>query len=185
MPTGFGGGGLATVTANSTLSGGGTPASPLGVTGWPLTYFQNSDASASTTLTAANQVYITGFVLPYALTFSNLGVFIQTADAVNLYSFGIYSQAGTLVAHSAAATIPATGDHTFAVVGGPVTIAPGLYLMAFTGNANTAAIGQNSGSLNCWVRNTSVVSSAGGVMPASIPAQTVAIAQFPFFQYNF
>lgn len=179
MPTGSGGG-LAAVQTNSTLTGTGTSVSPLSVAGWPLVYYTNvSNQSASTGLGGANQVAIFGFITPSNVTFSNITVGIQTADAVNLYDVGIYNQAGSLLAHIGAQSLPSTGNQTFAVSGGSKTISAGLYAFAFTGNATTAALKQDSGTVFLWIRNTNVATSAAGVLPASIGALTVASANFP------
>lgn len=179
MPTGSGGG-LAAVQTNSTLTGTGTSVSPLSVAGWPLAFYTNvTNQGASTGLGGANQVYIIGFANPSNVTFANISVAIQTADAVNLYDLGVYNQAGSLLAHIGAQSLPSTGNQTFAVSGGSKTISAGLYVFAFTGNSTTAALKQDSGTVLIWIRNTNVATSAAGVLPGSIGALTVAVGAFP------
>jgi hypothetical protein len=176
-----GGGGLGSVTTNATLTGAGTGASPLSVAGEPLPYFQQGSLIASTSLAAANDVMISGFVLPYSLTFSNINVMVFTADAVGLYDLGIYSKAGALLAHVGAQSLPATGFQTFPIVGGAQTLAPGLYAFGWTGNANAAALNQDSGALIVWIFNGNVATSVAGVLPSSVGALAIAVHQFPLF----
>ena len=161
MPTGGGGGGS--------------------VSGWPVAFFQTiSNNAASTALGGANQVYITGFYTPSSVIFSNIAFNVNTQDAVNNYDVGIYNQAGTLLAHIGAQTLPTGGNVTVAVVGGAKTITPGLYVFAFTGVAITAKLATDSGPAIIWIRNANVATSSGGALPASIGALTVSVGAFPF-----
>lgn len=141
----------------------------------PLTYFSFS-AGASGASPGINQLWLTGFALPYSLTFAHIATTINTADASNLYDFGIYTAAGTLVADIGAQHLPATGDLTFATVQGSKTIAAGLYIFAWTGNSNAGQL-LASGQIQAWVVNTNFGSSSGGQLPASIAAQSVAPAR--------
>jgi len=154
MPTGGGGGGG-------------------GVKGWPLTFFSTglnpSDASAG----SSNVVAISAFVLPYTLTFANMLVDVSVADAVNNYDFGIYNQAGTLVANIGPQTLPATGLKKLATTQGVQTINPGLYLFGFTCTVATAEIGM-SFAVVLWHAFVNVGSSSGATLPTSIGAVSLA-----------
>jgi len=207
-PTGSGGsgGGLSTVTTDSSLTGAGTVASPLGlllvstqprltgagissskldIAGWPVAGWQSTFGNdVSLAVGTANQVTITGFVLPCAVTFSHIAVGIQVVDASNLYDVGIYSEAGSLLAHIGAQAITATGVQAYAVSGGALTLAPALYAFAVTGNANTAQFKADERE-GGWIYNANVAASSGGALPASIGALTPApsVYQFNFYLY--
>jgi len=154
------------------LTGAGTVASKLDIAGWPITFFTSTSFGGAANI-GANQVFISGFDLAYPLTFAHITVNISTADAVNLYDFGVYSLAGILLANIGAQSLPATGQTTFATLQGSQTIGPGLFAFAWTGNANTAHILGDNGNTWLWVSNSNVAASVGGALPASIPAQTV------------
>lgn len=173
MPTGFGGGGLASVSTNTTLSGTGTGASPLSVNGWPLIAWATAPIDTTIALGGANFVYISGFFLPLAVTFSNLVFNVITPDAANNYDVGIYTKAGALIANIGAQHLTPAGIKSIATLQGAQTLLPGLYLSSWTGNANTATIA-GGGTTWTWRNNTNVATSAGGVLPASITAQTVS-----------
>ena len=139
----------------------------------PLTFFGDGEAFTPVGPAAADEVYITGFVLPYELTFSNIGVDLHNTDNANDYDIGIYDQAGNLVADIGAQPLPAGGVQTFATVQGVQTINPGLYLFAFTGAAIKVTFNNDSDS-PVWVLNANVAASVGGALPASIGAVAVA-----------
>ena len=163
MPTGGGG-------------GGGSPK------GWPLTYFTTSTVDAAITLNTINQTMIWGFALPYSLTFGHITLWIQTLDAGNNYDFGIYSQAGALLANIGAQTFPSATQLLLPTVQAAQTLNPGLYLVAWTGTAQVGKIYGQPNFPGCWVQNNTAAVSAGGALPASIGAQTVApIRGMPWF----
>jgi len=176
MPTGGGtGGGLATVSTNTTLAGNGTSGSPLGVKNWPLTFFTPCAVNGTSGINGANKVDIYGFALDHALTFANISIYIDTSDSSNNYDFGIYSDAGSLVANVGAQTLPSTGQHGFATVQGSQTILPGNYLFAVTGVMQVAVL-YFSNSFLAWKVGLTYANSTGGALPSSITAPTVAPA---------
>lgn len=130
-------------------------------------------------LTGANQIQLSGFYLPDAVTFSNIVVSVQTADAGNNYDWGIYDSSGKLKAHVGAQSIAGTGVLDVAVVGGPITLQPGKYYFAFTGAATTAILCHAGGPatvefVTFLVRTESATVSVGGVLPAlaTMPADS-------------
>jgi hypothetical protein len=142
----------------------------------PLTFFRSTPiANADSPLNGANVISRTGVVISYWLTFSKIGVDIGTTDAVDNYDLGLYTAAGGLVANIGAQTLPTGNVQSFATVQGVQTIAPGLYVFAWTGNAATAqlAFGNNDAS---WVCGNSATTSTGGALPASIAASTVSVS---------
>jgi hypothetical protein len=172
---GGGGGGLATVTTDTTLTGNGSAGLPLGVKGWPLKFFSSGIWNTQTNFAGANSIGISGIVLEYELTFGNIAVNVQTSDASNNYDIGIYTAAGALVADIGPRPLPSTGFVHFAAVQGIQTIAPGLYLFAFTGITNTAKLTCQSQN-NAWISNTNLSASTGAQLPSTIAAQTPAPA---------
>jgi hypothetical protein len=173
-----GGGGSGLIQTNSTLTGNGTLGSPLGVAGMPLPYFASSWAQTGETLSGANAIDASGFVLPYPLTFSNIAVSIDTADAVNNYDIGIYTKAGALVANIGGQPLPSTGTQSFATLQGPLTILPGMYAFAWAGAATTAIIRTSNGWPFPWFQSHNIGTAVAGTLPASVPAIAVAVAQF-------
>jgi hypothetical protein len=166
-------GGLTSVTTDGSLTGSGTSGSPLKVTGQPITFFATQGGTGLNFKPAAsNEIVIGGFALQWPLTFSHIGVDVTTADGANNSDFGIYSQAGTLLANIGAAHYASTGFVSAATLQGAQTLYPGLYLFGMTSAANTIGIGYGSGGIN-WVLNANVATSSGGVLNGTITAQTV------------
>jgi hypothetical protein len=164
------------VETDSSLTGAGTLASPLKVAGQPFTFFCSLPAGATTYKpTASNNILISGFKLDWPVTFSRLAFYVNTADGANNSDFGIYSQAGTLLANIGAAHYGSTGLNTAATLQGAQTFQEGLYIFAFTSAANTLSLAMNSGGL-AWIYNANVATSAGGVLNNSIAAQVVTPA---------
>jgi hypothetical protein len=164
------------------LTGAGTVASPLDVAGTPLAFFNGFNFPTSGGgPTGANQLYIGGFVLEQALRFGHIGGALSTGDAGHNCDLGIYSAAGTLLANIGAQVITSTSLVSYAIVQGTVTLNPGLYLAAFTSNGTTAkSFANNSNWL--WFNSNTYSSSAGGALPGSITAPTLAPGLgIPFF----
>lgn len=156
--------------------GGGAAAS--------LDWFDQGDAFGPFSIDNANQVAIVGFLLPYALTFSNIGVFVSTADAANNYDIGIYTKAGVLVADIGAQPLPAAAEVSFPTVQGTQTIAAGRYLFAMTGDAVIAVL-WNDADAPAWVLDIDVAASVGGALPPNIGAVAIAAAAGKPFLYLF
>jgi hypothetical protein len=169
-------GGLTGVTTDGSLSGNGTSGSPLKVTGQPNAFFTPYAAGATGFKpAAANDILIAGFALQWPITFAHLAVYVDTADGANNSDFGIYSQAGALIANIGAAHYSSTGLVSAATLQGAQTIYPGLYLFAMTSAANTLVLACNTSAL-AWIVNTNVATSTGGVLNNTITAQTAAPA---------
>lgn len=152
MPTGAGGGG-----------GGGTNS-----------YLIYGTRSAYGALPQANAVSISGFFVEGSLLFSNVVVSCSAGDASNNYDFGIYNPAGTLLANAGAVHMTASSFNVFAVLQGATKLNAGRYVFAWTGNASTATIANDSGNIGSWVMNTNYATSSGGVLPASVTAFTIS-----------
>lgn len=128
----------------------------------------------------ANVLWITGFNLPWYLTFAHLLFVVTTADSGTNTDLGVYSLAGTLLANLGAVALGSTGLNTKATLQGSQTIAPGNYVFAVTSSTGTAKFGYDNQNYGPIV-NLSYGSSSGGVLPNSISAPSVSPAQFPIY----
>jgi len=156
------------VETQARLTGAGTVASKLDIAGWPLTQFQRSGQLLNKeNLTGANVLALSPFSLSYALTFSNIVVFVGTADAVNNSDIGIYNSGGVLIANIGAQTLPSATEVTLPTVQGSQTILPGLYWFAFTSAGATLAIFCDPNGLSYYF-SLGFGASVGGALPASI-----------------
>jgi hypothetical protein len=125
--------------------------------------------------TANNAINIVRFTVPVGVTFSHLVVDVGTADTGgNFYDSGIYSNTGaTLLCDWGAQTLGSTGKVDIACAQGSVTLAPGNYIFAWTGNGTTATIyfgaaGAGAGGWEQLSSATASTSSTGGALPSSI-----------------
>src|SRR6266436_3309640 len=145
-----GAGGVTSVTGTPpvTSSGGVTPA--IGLT--PLGYWQPATQAAGFTTIGfvANQTPCVGVIISWPLSVSHLTFNVTTLDnSTNKYDFGLYNAAGTLVANIGAASYTTSGAKTGALAQGTVTLNPGLYFLAFTGNSTVMQFsGLNAGASN-------------------------------------
>jgi hypothetical protein len=161
--------------------GGGTP------TGWPLPFFTTSPNGSATTnagANPANTVTLCGLKLEAQVQVSNISVYVGVTDAVNNCDMGLYNALGALLTHIGAQTLPNGTYQTFALVGAPVTINPGLLFFGFTSAGTTAELAFGSGQ-GIWgytfVQNAGA--SVGGALPASVtpPAYGTAPLTYPYF----
>lgn len=165
-----------TGTAPVTSSGGATPA--IGLTG--LGYWQLPTGGTGLTSLAivANQTQVVGEPIGYPLNVGHLTFNVITPDnSANLYDFGLYNAAGTLVANIGAASYTTGGIKTAALAQGTVRLNAGLYYIALTGNASVLTVsGIQSGS-QLWQFGVSanIAASVGGALPASITPPALAI----------
>jgi hypothetical protein len=174
------------VTAAANGSGGGSAATSLMIS--------NSTGSGNTT----NTVYFAGntgvrfdyFVLPCAVTFSNITAYIsQGGFGGSTYDIGIYSLTGTLLCSTGGTAIANGAAWNVFVMSGPTTLPAGGYFLATTGQDATQVImgfGNNyiSPFVNGIVGNTII----GHVLPAtatvpdsSLTGTNNATAYYPQF----
>lgn len=163
------------------------PAPPPGVP--TLSQFNSKQGTLTLqSVGGVNAIKVCLFTLPATLVLSNLAVDVKTADAVGLYSWGIYDVSGTLKAATAAASLPSTGLVSRAATGAPITLPAGNYLFAVTGNSTTAAFGiaLSAGGVTALASSTSATASAGGVLPSSIavPAFSGLVDTFDLLAFS-
>ena len=187
-------GGLSKVSVDGvTVTGQGTPSSPLvsspGMpSGWPLQYWGSGNSGAGTPqhfATPANTLTLLGFAFDEQVKFNKIFIYVGAADSVNLYDIGIYTYAGVLVAHIGAQSIPSTAVQSFAMIGGPITLPPGRYFLAFTGNSVTGTAILATGNVTGWSfqSQTGFGTSVGGALPSTItpPADANVLTNTPVF----
>lgn len=158
------------IELTATGSGGGGT-----IKSWTAPFYMNGGTNCG----SANGVKINLFSLGANLSTSKVTYRIQTTDASNNYSVGIYDGSGNLVAHTSPGTLPANDTVVQASwAEGTVALTPGNYFFAFTGQATTGNIySEGSGTpVTLHLLSSQVVSqtSSGGLLPSSItvPALT-------------
>ena len=166
------------------FSGGssGGAASPA-VTFWSPTVPGSTGALAFAT--NPNTLNLWGIVLPCSVEFNKILQTIVGTDAVNHYDIGLYNYAGVLQASQGAAHVPSNGVQAFVMQNGPITLQPGRYYLASTGDATTASSRYINEANGLWsfCQLQDFGASTGGALPASItsPADSFGEANFPDF----
>jgi hypothetical protein len=119
----------------------------------------------------ANVIGLFAFILPAGITFSKICFNVQGADAYggSHYGFGIYDASGNRQAHIAAANYASTGVQSPTIAEGSVTLAPGLYFFAVTGDYGFGGLQLQSSTL-CFAAYPTVSSTAssGGTLPGTV-----------------
>jgi len=122
-----------------------------------------------------NQIFVGIVTIPFEIIFSNIYVVVHATDTVGFYDFGIYDltiSPGTLLANIGASHLPNSGVQKFATTQGSVTLNPGIYCFAATGNIQTATVGVMSNTAGAFIRpfnsGAAGTSSSGGALPSSI-----------------
>lgn len=116
---------------SSTSVSGYVPAVNLATS--PVGYFfpaWNPGASVTTggIVGSGNQILVTQFVLPYAITVRQLTFQVTTAVSSSVVAIGIYDSGGNKMVAADNVSSATTGVKTTAV--GPVTLTPGVYYLA-------------------------------------------------------
>lgn len=133
-------------------------------------------------LSSANKIQVTGFLLPYSVSFTKMNISIISSNGTDLNDIGIYDTSGNLKAHIGATVFSSTNNQDFSVLNSPVTLIPGIYFVAFTSNNTNVTVAKAGGvSQNQlttpFAAAESATSSSGGVLPSSITAPTIAYSQ--------
>jgi hypothetical protein len=175
---------LKAVQTQARLTGAGTVASKLDIAGWPVAYFAGGAGVGQSNPAVTNRVAYGGFALGYALTFATISFYLNTADGAHNCDVGIYDAAGQLVANIGAQALGSSGLNNLATIQGSQTISPGRYVFAYTSASNVLVLGADFTPVP-WCSNNGTDVSAGGALPASIVAPTVApgnrISRFSLF----
>lgn len=151
--------------------------------------------------TATNKAIFTGVVLDFAKTTSQVSYNVSTADNTSTtYDLGIYSgtSGGTCtqqahIGSTAGTTFAAsTGWKTTSWTGGPVTLQPGRYYLAYTTSCTTSCatlLGDTGGFTfagSSGGANSNVSVTTGGTLPATAtcPSDSYATTSAPNWAIN-
>ena len=137
-------------------------------------------AGSAAAPSSANAINVVKFLVPLSVTFGNLVVDVGTSDSTggHLYDAGIYSASGSLQCDWGATALTSTGKQDIACAQGSVTLSPGYYVFAWTGNATTATIFFGTSGGGGWQQFTSATSgtaSSGGALPSSISVPSAGV----------
>lgn len=137
-------------------------------------------AGQNTGPSSANAINIVAFLVPMQVQFGHLSVDVATADTTagslcgsfaDCYDVGIYNMSGTRLCNWGATALSSGGIVSVACAQGTVTLTPGYYIFAFTGNATLGKIffgTTGGGGFVQLASATSGTSSTGGALPATI-----------------
>lgn len=169
--------------AHATSFFGGAPAASA--TPAPLATTLLGYRAVSSWATTAGGSRLIGIELQAPVSFSHIGVIVNTADTVptDYYDVGLYDASGTLQAHTGAVNLAATGYTDLPIAGGgTVTLAPGKYYMAFGGGAAaTAKIEGAGGSLASYAINDGGGATTAGALPATMTPPADAWGETSWF----
>ena len=140
---------------------------------------------AGTTLGANDRVRVHQFVLPFRTIIRNIVFDIEVASASGLCSVGLYDVGKNLFVHTGA--ISTTTDEIKNTAVTAVTLEPGIYYLAWTGDNNTfkltsLSIGDAAMQplrINGTKVGRAANSSSSGVLPATLGAITVENINVP------
>lgn len=146
------------------LTDAGSPCSSTAYSSYAMGIVSAGQAPSSTNAIDVSTVY-----LP-SLHFSHVTVDVSTTDSnsSDFYSWGIYSTSGSVLCSFTAVNLTAGGAVDEACSQGTVTLTPGEYLFAFTGNATTAKIAYSGTAPVTLSSAVSSTSSSSGALPSSI-----------------
>jgi hypothetical protein len=169
----------------------------------PASYFSGPQvASGAGVNLTANTLMVEAFYLPTSITFTKFQTWVSTLDAAHAYDVGLYTSAGTLLVDTGAQALSATGvfssvfqtnaactaNHTPAQCCSgsssgsclsTVTLSPGLYWLAWTGNSAVAAFNCLSASANAAIVPgfaATTGTSASGILPSTFTPPSLAYA---------
>ncbi len=162
---------------------------------FPVT-IQAPQSSGATTTFSANTVRVWQFVLPFAVTVSQMSFEVVAASGAGAsLGLGIYDAAcASLLIYSGVMTAGGTPDinvagvKTKVITGGPVTLNPGVYWLAMTTDSTTLTLRSTSlpsqviTMLNAQTNKKfaqAANNGSAGVFPASCGSLTVAASNQP------
>ncbi|MFZ0991554.1 MAG: hypothetical protein WAN29_06585, partial [Candidatus Sulfotelmatobacter sp.] len=180
---------LGTLTAGQNIKIANNPGSiTISATGSTFQFFVTGGARTGGSQAATENVTkLWGFLLPYAVTTTQITYEVMTADnTANDYDIGIYNASGNLLADIGATpgtTFSASdGFHTLLWTQGSIGLAAGEYYLALTTNCASACaqIAAAVGNVSFAV-NVAAGASTGGALPATmtVPAQAWATGDQP------
>jgi len=137
-------------------------------------------AGQNTGPSSANAINIVAFLVPMQVQFGHISVDVATADTTagslcgsfaDCYDVGIYNMSGSRLCNWGATALNSGGIVSNACTQGAVTLTPGNYVFAFTGNATAGKIYFGTAGNGGFVQMSSATSgttSTNGALPATI-----------------
>ena len=125
---------------------------------------------------AANAIDVSTIYVP-SIHFSHVTVDVSTTDSStsDFYGWGIYSTSGSVLCSFTAVNLTAGGAVDATCSQGTVTLTPGEYLFAFTGNATTAKIAYSGTAPIVLASAVSSTTSSSGALPGSITVPSAGV----------
>ena len=151
-----------------------TPPGPSPQTSYTL---QGTTGAADGAISfSATQAYILNYIYVPPTIFSNIELYIGTADATHDYSVGFYTPVaeygfakGAAVCYSTAATVPSAAVYQAFACQSAAFWPGGMLILAGAGTATTAQVGVSYGnSTTPFTTNAITGTISGGQLPASI-----------------
>lgn len=148
--------------------------------------------SNSTVVTVANQVRVVQTIVPYGITVRKITIGVVALNAAQTGTVGVYDSSGNRLIDSGTFSLAAVATLTN-TLGSPVTLAPGVYYIAYSQtDATTAkiqtllnpAIIQPVFTNNVPRMGTAANSVSGGVMPATLGVVTAASNFIPLVLFE-
>lgn len=183
------GAGLWNFTSDGSQSGSGAPtnftAADLGLKAWTYDSIASAGAGSATT---TGVIYLAKVIVRQPTSVTNVVLFVATAGTTLTASqsfAGVYDSTGTLVGTTADQSVSwtSTGYKSMALAGGPFTLNPGAYWIAWTSNGSTPPQILRSQALNGTLYNGSLPASqyryatngTGTTLPATITPASNAV----------
>lgn len=167
--------------------------SGLNVGGCPLvTWFSSGVGTSSTAPSSSGNTNGSLVNISSSVTFSSIYYQIGTLDSsgTDLYDIGLYrcglpsncasaSTTATLLCDIGPTAMTTTGEKSGACVQStPITIQPGVYAIAITGNATTAKFTSGPSSLTPWGSSLLGTSTGGQLVNGTTPTAGTALTVF-------
>ena len=147
----------------------------------PCTSYVMGILSAGQAPSSTNAVDVSTIYLPNT-QFSHITVDVSTTDSntSDFYSWAITDTSGNVKCSISAVNLTGGGANDASCTQGTVTLAPGKYIFAFTGNATTGKIAYSGTAPLALSSAVSSSTSSGGAItfPISIPAAGVTYSSY-------
>jgi hypothetical protein len=155
----------------ATLTDAGAPCSSTAYSSYVMGFVSSGQAASSTNAIDVSTVY-----LP-SIHFSHITADVSTTDSStsDFYSWGIYSTSGSVLCSFTAVNLTAGGASDQTCSQGTVTLSPGEYLFAFTGNATTAKIAYSGTAPVALSSVVSSTTSSSGALPSTISVPSAGV----------
>jgi hypothetical protein len=140
-------------------------------------YYTGAGATAS--LGTTNHVAVFPFNVQVARVVTNITIEVTTSGVAQLYDIGILDTAGNLLAHVGAQTLTNTATATVLALTAPISLSPGTYLLAITGNGTTAKFQCVGGASEVFIYDTATTTTGGVLTSVTLTNTTPTLTNLP------